>query len=66
MNAATAYRAARDTAPGVLDEARGWVQDCVSNPDDVEDAAAMAVVLYVDREYAGGWQAFLAEAGVTG
>ena len=65
MNASAARRTASATNDQVMTEARGWVQDCVGNPEDVDGAPAEDVVLYVDREYAGGWAGFLADSEVV-
>lgn len=49
-------------------EARVWVRDCLwtdLDAEDVEDLAPMTIVRGVERFYAGGWDAFLAECVTT-
>jgi hypothetical protein len=46
-------------------EARGWVMDCVGDPENVSDAPDHLVRRAVDKLYEGGWAAFAAEAART-
>lgn len=50
---------------GHLEEARGWLLDCFSDPVDqeqIETLGATELLLAVDRYYPGGWAAFEREA----
>lgn len=44
-----------------IDIARGWVMDVVADPELVEDASDAAVRRFIERQYEGGWEAFLEE-----
>ena len=48
-------------APEVVQEARDWIAECVSNPEDVEDASDDECIQWVCRNYCGGWGAFFAD-----
>jgi hypothetical protein len=61
MNAVTAARTAEAATAEELDEARHWVRDVVADPEAVTAADPASLVLYVDRQYEGGWASFLAE-----
>lgn len=45
----------------IIDIARGWVMDCVDDPENVLSAPDKDVRRYVEQFYEGGWEAFLEE-----
>lgn len=45
-------------------EARDWASDCLGLSAGVKVSPARAVA-YVERQYPGGWQAFVAEVFVS-
>lgn len=42
----------------MLADARDWVAECVSNPEDVEDATDADVLAFVRKHYDGSLGAF--------
>jgi hypothetical protein len=53
---------ARYYAPELVADARAWIADVVGNPDDVDDASDDEIVLFVRRNYDGGWGAFVRDS----
>ncbi len=47
--------------PELLQDAREWIADVVGNPEDVDDASDDECILWVRRNYSGGWSAFVAD-----
>lgn len=45
--------------PPQLFDARGWLLDCGFSDELIFDLTDSAIVRFVDREYEGGWAAFL-------
>lgn len=50
----------------VIEDARHWIEDVVSNPEDVEDANAEDVLAFVAKHYGGGLPAFVRDGMYEG
>ncbi|MDJ0363040.1 hypothetical protein [Rhodococcus sp. H29-C3] len=48
--------------PPQLFDARGWLLDCGFSDELIDDLNDSAIVRFVDREYEGGWAAFLLDS----
>ncbi|MFC8181564.1 hypothetical protein ACFULT_22025 [Rhodococcus sp. NPDC057297] len=51
-----------ERTPENLYEARGWLLDCGFSDELIFDLADSQIVRFVDREYEGGWAAFLVDS----
>ena len=50
----------------VIEDARYWIEDVVSNPEDVEDGTDDEVLAFVARHYEGGLPAFVRDGMYEG
>ncbi|WP_157105327.1 hypothetical protein [Rhodococcoides kyotonense] len=47
--------------PDQLCDARGWLLDCGFSDELIADLTDSQIMRFVDREYDGGWEAFLVD-----